>query len=73
MKDLRLTDGFYRRYPVVRKSMAHVRCDEGEYFGGANLIVHHGLMNIIHQLTKPLHILGVVKELRDILLSCHLV
>jgi len=40
-------------------------------FGSTNLIVHHCLANIIHQVVKPLRILGVVQELHNIFLSCH--
>jgi len=45
--------------------------DESECLENTNLIFHHGHTNVIHQIVKPLRVLGVVQELRDILLSCH--
>jgi len=48
-----------------------IRRDESKCFGSANLIFHHGLVNVIHQIAEPLRVVGVVQELRDILLSCH--
>jgi len=71
VKDSRLAGGCCCRYPVVRRSEVDVRCDESRSSENANLIVHHGLVNIIHQIVEFLCILGVIQELCDIFLSCH--
>jgi len=47
-----------------------VRCGGGGSFESTCLVVHHCLANIIHQIIEPLRVLGVVQELRNILLSC---
>jgi len=67
----RSTDGRRCGCFVATRSEAYVRCDESEWFGSANLIFHHGLVDIIHQIAEPLRVVGVAQELRDILLSCH--
>ena len=70
VKYSRLIDGCCYRYPVVKRSEVDVRCGESESFGKANLIIHHGIANIIHQIVEP-RVLSVVQELRDILLGRH--
>ena len=71
MKYSRLTDGCCYIHPVVRKSEALVRYDGSRSFGNTNLIIHHSLANIIHQIVDLLCVLSVVQELRDTFLSCH--
>ena len=48
------------RSPVVRKSEVKVRCYESKPLRSANLIAHHGLMNVINQ------IIGLLCVLRDV-------
>ena len=63
--------GWCCRCLVVARSGVDVTFDESEPFGNANLIVHHGLADIIHQIVKLLCILCVAQELRNVLLSFH--
>jgi len=51
--------------------VVRVRCGGGGSFESTNLVVYHGLANIIHQTVQPLRVLGVAQELCNILLSCH--
>jgi len=65
------TDGRRCGCFVAGRSEAYVRCDKSDCFRSANLIFHHGLVDVIHQIAEPLRVVGVAQELRDILLSCH--
>ena len=53
------------------KSEEGVGYNESESILSANLIVHHGIANIIHNGVNPPRILRAVEEMGKIVLSCH--
>ena len=71
VSDSQLFGGCCCRCPVAMKSEADVRCDESRASGSTDLIVYHGLANIVHKIVELLRIFGVAQELHNIFLSCH--
>ena len=51
------------------KSGVDVRVMRVGPMGGANLIVHQGIANILHQVINPLCIPGLVEETRKVILD----
>ena len=53
------------------KSGANVGVMRVGLMGGANLIVHQGIADIIHQVINPLCIFGVIEEIHKIISDCY--
>ena len=69
--DLQSADSARCRDLVATKSEGDFRYCESISFVSANLIIHQGVTNILHQIIQLLRVLGVVEETWEISPACY--